>query len=130
MHNGKKDFEQNHIVHEKIKIDICKGLDVHFPEIIATKFYLKCNKCGHICLNRAGFKNHQRCHTHCTLCSIYITTTANDNQHCHICVREYKALAGQKEKAKKEILLKRFPSQQQSKICSLLSMREAALAEV
>lgn len=45
MQNGKRDFEQNHVIYEEPKRDIRNGLDGNFIANAATRFALKFNEC-------------------------------------------------------------------------------------
>lgn len=59
---------------------------------VAVKFSVTC----HICLSRRILNNHQIQGDviHYMLCGIYVTTTANDAQRCHIRASECNTLAG------------------------------------
>lgn len=58
----KRNFGQNHSEHGHFKRDVCKGVDINLPENVGIEFDIRCNKCDHVCLNRAGLKNHHRHH--------------------------------------------------------------------
>lgn len=58
---------------------------------VAVEFAVAC----HICLSRGILNSHQiqRDVIHYMLCGIYVTTTANDAQRCHIRSSECNTLA-------------------------------------
>lgn len=51
LHNSKREFEQNHVAHERLKRDIHKG---NFLGNVATQFDLIWKECVHACLSRGG----------------------------------------------------------------------------
>lgn len=65
LHNSKREFEQNHVTHERLKREIHKGHDVNFPGNIGTKFDLMWKECVHARLSRTGSEvSKATAHTH------------------------------------------------------------------
>lgn len=79
VHNSKKDFEQNRVVHKNLKRDVRKGLGVNPSEKVVTEFDQTCNVCGRGCRSRAEQKSQVRhIHKEDIHCELYGISTYRD----------------------------------------------------
>ena len=62
MYDGKNNFENERVTHNKLKRDVQKRYIDEAADEMGNQIRFKCDICDRLCLTQAGLKSHQKVH--------------------------------------------------------------------